>query len=222
MTDSVKLMKKDISIIFKINKMNLIIFMYPLTMSALIFTSSLNHSIQVIMSSAAYGAFGVVVGLISTEEKSKASLVFQSVPVRQENLVVGKYLFTWVIVLFSSLLSSIFPAIKSISEGNIEYMSLSLINSIIFSTLLFSLFFPLFYKFGYLKLQAINLVIFYGLIAVPMLLGFFGNIESISHLGNILANSTDFIKENPAAALALSLGVYGLSSIISINFVKNK
>lgn len=222
MTDSIKLMKKDVSLIFKINKMNLFIFIYPLTMSSLIFTSNLNQSLQIIMSSAAYGVFGVVIGLISTEEKSKTSLIFQSIPVKQENLVIGKYLFAAVIILFSSVLSSIFPAIKSIAEGNVEYVKLSLINSIIFSILLFSLFFPLFYRFGYLKLQTINLVIFYGLIAIPMLLVFLGNIEAIRPLGSLLVNSMNSIKENPALAFILSLALYGLSSIVSTKLVNNK
>ena len=91
MMDSIKLMNKDISLIFKINKTILFVFIYSISMSSMILTSNFTISIQIIMSATAYAAYAIIVGLISTEEKTKSSMIFQSMPVKKESIILGKY-----------------------------------------------------------------------------------------------------------------------------------
>ena len=72
MMDSIKLMNKDISLIFKINKTILFVFIYSISMSSTILTGNFTISIQIIMSATAYAAYAIIVGLISTEKKKKS------------------------------------------------------------------------------------------------------------------------------------------------------
>lgn len=222
MIDSIKLMNKDISLIFKINTTILFIFIYSISMSSTILTSDFTISIQIIMSATAYTVYAIVVGLISTEEKTKSSMIFQSMPVKKESLVIGKYLFTTVIILIASLLSSVLPMIKSIMENDISYVLFSFLNSFMFCTFIFSIFYPFYYKFGYLKMHAINLVLFFGLIFIPIVLNLLKNVDLIKPVMNYLLNSVNCLMQNPVASFAGCVILYVISIILSINFENNK
>lgn len=222
MIDSIKLMNKDISLIFKINKTILFILIYSISMSSTIITSNFTISIQIIMSATAYTAYAIILGLISTEEKTKSSMIFQSMPVKKESIVIGKYLFTTVIILVATLLSSVFPMIKSIMENDISYVLFSFINSFMFCTFIFSIFYPLYYKFGYLKMQTINLILFYGLIFIPIVLNLLKDVALLKPTANFIFNSVNCLMQNSVTSFVGCVILYIISILISINFEKNK
>jgi len=222
MMDSIKLMNKDISLIFKINKTILFIFIYSISMSSMIFTNNFTISIQIIMSATAYTAYAIIVGLISTEERIKFSMIFQSMPVKKQSLVIGKYLFTTVIILIASLLSSIFPMIKSIMEKDISYVLFSFINSFMFCTAIFSIFYPLYYKFGYLKMQTINLILFYDLIFIPIVLNLLKDVALLKPITNFIFSLVNCLMQNPVTSFVGCVILYIISILISINFENNK
>lgn len=222
MTDSIKLMNKDINLIFKVNKTILFIFIYSISMSSTILTADFTISIQIIMSATAYSTYAIIVNLISTEEKTKSSMIFQSMPVKKQSLVLGKYLFTTLMILVASLMSSIFPMIKSIIENDISYVMYSFINSFMFCTAIFSIFYPLYYKFGYLKMHIINLILFYGLIFIPIILNLFKDIELLKPITNFMFNSINSMIQKQFSTFLGCVILYIISIMLSINFQNNK
>jgi len=222
MSDSIKLMNKDISLIFKINKTMLIIFIYSISMSTTILTSDLTISIQIIMSATAYAAYSIIIGLISIEEKTKSSMIFQSMPVKKESIVIGKYLFTTAMILAASFLSSIIPMVKSIIENDSSYVTYSFINSVMFCTAIFAIFYPLYYKFGYLKMHAINLILFYGLIFIPIFLNLLKNVELLKPIISYVLNFVNYIIQNQVSAFVVCVIIYIISIMLSVNFQNNK
>nr|WP_312577311.1 ABC-2 transporter permease [Sedimentibacter sp.] len=222
MNDSIKLVKKDISVIFKINKMNFYVFIYPLCMSCLVFTSNLAISIQIIASSAAYAVYGIVVGLITAEEKTKSAVIFQSLPLSKKSIVSGKYIFAMVIILITSFVSSLFPIVKSIIDKDISVSILGFLNSFMFCLILFSIFFPFYYKMGYLKMNTINLIIFYSLIFIPIVINLLRDVAILKPVIYITSKMVNYVTQNLLTALIGCIIIYGLSMIISLNIESNK
>ena len=222
MSDSIKLMNKDISLIFKANKTMLFILIYSISMSTTILASDLTISIQIIMSATAYAAYAIIIGLISIEEKTKSSMIFQSMPVKRESIVIGKYLFTTVMILAASFFSSIFPMVKSIIENDSSYVIYSFINSFMFCTAIFAIFYPLYYKFGYLKMHTINLILFYGLIFIPIVLNLLKNVELLKPIISYVLNFVNYLINNQVSAFAGCIIIYIISIVLSINFQNNK
>lgn len=222
MSDSIKLMNKDINLIFKINKTMLFVFVYAISMSATIITGDFTISLQIIMSATAYSVYGIVIGLISIEEKTKSSMIFQSMPVKRESMVIGKYLFTTAVILTGSFLSSLMPLVKSIMENDSSYVIFSFVNSFMFCTAIFAVFYPLYYKFGYLKMHTINLILFYGLIFIPIFLNILKNVELIMPIISYLLNFVNYLIDNQVPAFMGCVILYLCSVALSIKFKNNQ
>lgn len=222
MTNSVKLLRKDISIIFKISKMNFFVFVYPICMSCVIITSNLAVSIPIIMTATAYAVYAIVVGLITTEEKTKSSMIFQSLPLNKLSIVLGKYMFAVVVIFVASLLSSIFPAVKSIMSKDISIVGLSFLNSFMFSIMLLSIFFPFYYKMGYLKMQTINMVIFFSLVIASTFINLLKNAIAIKPVIDIIYIVINFVMLNSITAFIGCMSLYLISMMISFSIEKNK
>lgn len=221
MLDSVKLLKKDVNIVCKLERSSFLVLFYSFCMSSFIFNNN-PLALQIISFATAYAVYGLVVSLISNEEKKKTSLIFQSVPVRKRSTVIGKYLFSLVVIVFAAFISSIIPLVKTLMEKDVSYVYLSFINSIIFCLFIFSIFFPLFYSLGYSKMQPISLVIFYGLIFIPIVLNLLKDAEIIKPAINFILNLISFINSNLVISFAVSLLLYSLSILLSIYLENNK
>lgn len=222
MNDSIKLVKKDISIISKINKMNYFVFIYPICMSCVIITSNLAVSIPIIMTATAYAVYAIVVGLITTEEKTKSSMIFQSLPINRKSIIVGKYLFAAAVILIGSLLSCIFPAVKSIMNKDISIVGLCFFNSFMFCIIMFSIFYPFYIKMGYLKMHTINIVIFFSLVLASTFINLLKNVSSIKPIIDSVYNITNFVMQNLFTAIFGCIILYIISIQISFNIEKNK
>lgn len=222
MLDSIKLVKKDINIICKLEKTGFLVIFYSFCMSSFIFNNSNSVTLQVISCATAYAVYGLIVSLISNEEKRKTSLIFQSVPVRKKSIVIGKYLFSLLVIIFSASVSSILPLVKTLMENDISYVYLSFINSLIFCLFVFSIFFPLFYSFGYLKMQPINLIIFYGLIFFPIALSLLKKVDILKPVVSFMLSVMDSINSNLTVSFISCILLYFLSMLLSINIDSNK
>jgi hypothetical protein len=221
MLDSIKLMKKDINIICKLEKSSFLVLLYSFSMSSFIFNNNNSLAFQMISFATAYAVYGLVVSLVSNEEKKKTSLIFQSMPVRKRSTVIGKYLFSLVIIIFAACTSNILPLVKALMEKDISYLYLSFLNSLIFCIFIFSIFFPLFYSLGYSKMQPISLIIFYGLIFVPILLNFLKASDVIRPFANFTLDIINIVNSNLIISFTACILLYILSMLLSIKIENN-
>lgn len=220
MTDAFKIMMKDIKLAFKYDNTNFLMFLLPLFVSFLKFKYSNNvftADIHIITGSfSLYTVSLIIAGLISKEEATKASLTIRNLPLKQSSIVIGRYLFTATIILIVSILSSLFQVIKSIMENDISYLILSIYDCIIFCIPLFSILFPLIFKFGYFKIHLIFIFINLCIVFTPYILIAFKVYNILSPVVDIIYNTIDIVEANYATVFSCSLILYILSLIVSV------
>jgi hypothetical protein len=112
--------------------------------------------------------------------------------------------------------------VKSIMEDDVSYAFFSFANSFMFCTAVFSIFYPLHYKFGYLKMHIINLILFYGLIFIPIVLNLLKDVLLLKPIMNFIFDSVNCLMKNPVISLAGCAILYIISIALSVFFQNNK
>jgi ABC-2 type transport system permease protein len=116
--------------------------------------------------------FAVAYLLIQTpcahDDKSRAEAMLLSLPIRRNTIVAAKYasvllwaliaVFEYVVLYYAVLLSGLPFRMPPVSADN----ALSLAAAI---TVFVSIFYPIFFKFGYMKTRYVNIILFAGLFA---------------------------------------------------------
>lgn len=103
------------------------------------------------------------------DEKNNADVVFNSLPLKRDDIVIAKYSSTFFFAAFGILCSMIIGIIgEIIGIGQIErFIALSDIVSVFGIVMVFAaVFFPLYFKFGLNKMRIINIM----LLLIPMFL----------------------------------------------------
>jgi len=117
------------------------------------------------------------------EEQNKSDVILRSFPVNNRDLVIAKYIYTIIIFILWVFVSKIGPIIhlgfigKLTAESfQIDYIALTA--GAYF--LLASIYLPLYFKFGYIKMRFINMVLYLMVILMPNILKkYFSSIELI-------------------------------------------
>lgn len=213
--DVLKLLKKDLKVILRLNRNSLIILIYPICMSFPLINGDNTHGVQMLVSAIALASFMLIVGSISSEEKNGVNNVFRSLPVKRVSIIISKYVYSLLIIFFIIIISSIVPFIKYIITGNSDVVISVFINSFVYCMFIYSIFFPLYYKFGYSKLMIINMVIVYGLIFIPIIITLFNSFSYIKDIEIILINITNIVTENSLYAVFTALLIFITSVFIS-------
>lgn len=107
------------------------------------------------------------------EDRNNSERILNSLPISKKSIVLSKY--------FSLMIFSIIAVILSIVSGYIisklDFIKVELIGIIDIVTIFFivsilaGLYFPVYYKFGYIKAKILNIIIFLGFFSSSMLVG---------------------------------------------------
>lgn len=98
------------------------------------------------------------------EEKNKSDIILNSLPVARRDIVLAKYLTIFVYVAIAVVAYSVAIGIVNLLRLPIKYSNINLdgIISAMFSvSVLYGIYFPIFFKVGYLKAKAINFILFF-------------------------------------------------------------
>lgn len=221
MVDSLRIARKDFIVAFKYNIKNFLGFLPLIYIGYLIFKNEHYDALKVLQIMSSFASVGIVYaivvdGLMEKENIASISLVMKSLPLKQGNIVTGFYLFSAAIIFSSALAVSIFPAVKSVIEGDIIYFSSTFIINIVFCVLIFSIIFPFIFKFGYSKMKTIIAIIMYALLPLALLYYYIQALYTEVYFIAEAERIINILIHNIPATIAGCLIIYLISMAISI------
>jgi hypothetical protein len=118
-------------------------------------------------------AFLLIIYSNGYDEKNKSEIILNSLPVRRDSIVTAKYVSIFLFFLLGVAITGVAGAV--ITPINIipgmRFMRLSDVLGIFISVgLMYSVYYPLYFKFGSLKLKIFNIVIYMLFLFVPNIL----------------------------------------------------
>lgn len=212
---------------FQIQKKTLIYSFLYVIVAAFAFNalSSNNSGVYVL------GPFAVIYLFVmhscDYEEKNKTDIIFNSLPLKRDDIVIAKYIS---IFLFAAL-GLIFSLIVGILGESIGFASISrllTINDIVAvlgSGMIFTaIFYPLYFKFGLVKTRILNIFLFLFLMFMPNLAVDYARTHPEK---TIIKNIMSFVLQTPESALKTFLFIicfiiFLLSLLISMKVYRNK
>ena len=181
------------------------------------------------MFSAGLVAFTYMLAMTSCayEDKNKSDVMLNSLPVKRSRIVAAKYLSVLVYLAIGTIVYMVSTSIIVMAQIPLKVYPLSLeifVGGLISVGLMTGIWFPIFFKYGYMKLRVVNFVLFF--------LFFFG----ISFISDYLRKNQDapwlqsivnfFSSRSDAAAAALFIAVILIfmliSFFLSVRFYKNR
>ncbi|WP_343771129.1 ABC-2 transporter permease [Clostridium malenominatum] len=175
--------------------------------------------------------FGIIImvyssiqDMVGKEERCKSSLILGSLPIDRNDLVISKYLsliFMTIMNLVMFLLP--FSIFRWIRGGSPIPFTDYIIMIVCVSAILlsFSIYFPLYFKFGYAVMRIFPLVIYIGGLMLP------GFLQKLIKRDNpMVKNILSIIIHNPSKVLIIffmfSLAMLLISMFISLVIYKNR
>ena len=95
------------------------------------------------------------------DDKNKCELVLNSLPIKRADIVISKYISIFVYIFISiiySILIGFIGKTTGLSMYNISISSLDIISVLISICIFSSIFFPVYFKFGIIKIQVLILI----------------------------------------------------------------
>lgn len=163
----------------------------------------------------------------SYDEKNKSEIILNSLPLKRHDLVISKYISIFVFAIIGIIYSILIGFIGKATGLPMFDMSISLLDIVLVLTsvcIFSSIFFPVYFKFGYIKMNFFNVVLVMLIIFVPSTA-----IEyATKNTNNILVQKFNYFINNTSSftqnSLALIIGLifFLISLMISIRIYKNK
>lgn len=151
----------------------LISMLYPLIFSTMIFkgtgdTSSTGFIVLPIMV-----AYILLMGACGYDDKNKSDIMLNSLPINRIDLVIAKYLSSFVFIFIGISITFVITAALNFS-GFLHFDRLMNFQDVLGCTIsiviLSSLYFPINFKFGYQKSRYVNMIFFMGVFFLPSIL----------------------------------------------------
>jgi ABC-2 type transport system permease protein len=212
---------------FQIQRKTLLYSFLYVIMAAVAFTaSSPNGSGLYIL-----GPFGVIYLFVmyscGYEDKNRTDIIFNSLPLKREDIVIAKYLSIFLFAALGLVLAFII-GILGVSIGFESISRLITTNDIIAvlgSGMIFaSIFYPLYLKFGLVKMRVLNIFLFLFLMFVPNFVLQYAESHSektiVKSVMNFILNSSEWALQ--VVFLIICSILYLLSLLISLKVYRNK
>ncbi|MBZ9684864.1 ABC-2 transporter permease [Clostridium estertheticum] len=164
---------------------------------------------------------------VSYDEKNKSEIVLNSLPIKRDDIVISKYISVFVFATIGIIYSILIGFMGKATGLPMFTRSISLLDIVIVLTsvcIFTSIFFPMYFKFGYIKMNFFNVLL--------MMLFFFVPTWAIDYAtknpNNIFVQKFTYFINNTSSftqnSLALIIGLifFLISLMISIRIYKNK
>lgn len=161
------------------------------------------------------------------DEKNKSEIILNSLPVRRDSIVTAKYISVILFFILGAVITGIAGAIVTALNimPSMRFMQLSDVLGIFISVgLMYSVYYPLFFKFGSLKLKIFNIVLYMLFLFVPNIII---TMVQENPNDNIVRKIMSIIESSPTwmlqafTAIAIMI-VFVISMEISIKIYRNK
>lgn len=150
--------------------------MYPLIFSATMFNGTDGSSSTGFVVIPIMIAYILLIGACGHDDKNKADMLLNSLPINRIDLVIAKYLSTFVFIFIGLGITFMVTAALNFL-GVIHLNTLMSLEGVVGASIsiiiLSSLFFPINFKFGYQKARYVNTMLFMAMFIVPVSLAKF-------------------------------------------------
>ncbi|MBU3146169.1 ABC-2 transporter permease [Clostridium sp. CF012] len=163
----------------------------------------------------------------SYDEKNKSEIILNSLPLKRDDIVISKYLSIFVFAIIGIIYSILIGFIGKATGLPMFTRSISFLDivSVLTAVCIFSsMFFPVYFKFGYIKMNFFNVILFMSFLFIPS-----AAIEyATENPNNIFVQKITYFINNTSSfthnSLALIIGLifFLISLMISIRIYKNK
>lgn len=180
----INMLKKD-WILLKSKKHMLLFLIFPLTMGLALSQAS---SIEKVASSTVMGitftSYILVTYIFGLEERNKFEVVFNSFPISRNLVVFYKYVFIVAVYFAGVILTCLIPSITILvaDKGFINFKLLRM--TFIGYTSFFAIYLPIYFKYGYMKMSRINLILYLLIITFPAIIPKLARIELLKIIFN--------------------------------------
>ena len=217
------LLKKDIII----QKKTLLTTFFITILFSVTFSSFKPASLGLYMIAPVVVAYTLIMNAVAYDEKNNCEFVLNSLPLERSDIVISKYISIFVFIIIGFIYSVLIGFIGKTTGLQIYNISISLLDIVLTLTaacIYGSIYFPLYFKFGYIKMKIINTILFMLLMLLPTI----GFNYAIENPNNPLVQKINYLVANTSRltqnSLALIIGLIFLliSLIISIRIYNNK
>ncbi|MBU3191789.1 ABC-2 transporter permease [Clostridium bowmanii] len=164
---------------------------------------------------------------VSYDEKNKSEIVINSLPIKRVDIVISKYISVFVFATIGIIYSILIGFIGKFTGLQVFAMSISLLDIVLVFTsvcIFSSIFFPVYFKFGYIKMNFFNVILAMVVIFLPSIAISYAienpNSIFVQKINYFLSNTSSFTQNS--LALLIGLIFFLISLIISIRIYKNK
>jgi len=161
------------------------------------------------------------------DDKNKSEIILNSLPLNRVDIVISKYISIFVFAVIGIIYSVLIGFIGRSAGLSMFTGSISLANIVLVLTsvcIFGSIFFPSYFKFGYMKTRIFNTVFFVAMFFLPIYAVRFAT----SNPNNVLVEKFNRFINNTSSftlsclAITISLIIFLISLLISIRIYKNK
>jgi len=163
----------------------------------------------------------------SYDEKNKSEIILNSLPLKRNEIVISKYISIFVFAILGIIYSILIGFIGKTAGLSMFTRSISLLDIVLVlvSVCIFSsIFFPVYFKFGFVKMTFFNVILLMLMMILPSIV-----IEYVNkNPNNILVNKFNYFVNNTSSliqnSLTLIIGLifFLISLIISLRIYSNK
>ncbi len=100
----------------------------------------------------------------ANEDKVKSDIMLNSLPIKRVNIVLQKYISIYIYFIMGTIIYIVFSKLLQFLQIPIKTYSLALevfLAGFMASSFMAGLYFPLYFKFGYMKMRIVNFVLFF-------------------------------------------------------------
>ncbi|MFT5873287.1 MAG: ABC-2 type transport system permease protein [Clostridium sp.] len=164
---------------------------------------------------------------VNYDDKNKSEIVFNSLPIRRDEIVISKYISTFVFLIIGISYSILIGFIEKITGAPLINRPVSLLDiGLVLPSvcIVASIFFPVYFKFGAIKMRIFTNIMLVLIVFLPVNVIIYAN----KNPNNILVQGFNHFMNNTSSftlnslAIIVGLIIFLLSLIISIRIYNNK
>jgi ABC-2 type transport system permease protein len=164
---------------------------------------------------------------VSYDEKNKSEIILNSLPIERNDIVISKYISTFVFAILGIIFSILIGFIGKTAGLSMFTRLISLMDIVLVLTsvcILSSIFFPVYFKFGYIKMNLFNVIILMLIMILPTTVFeyFTENPNNIlvQNISYFINNTSSFTQNS--LILLTGLILFLISLMISIRIYNSK
>lgn len=131
-----------------------------------------------------------ILGACAHEFKNNSEVLLNSLPIKRSVIVKARYFSAFVFMFFALIVSGITGALLKASGFPFPkyYLKIEdIVGTMISLILMISLYFPIYFKYGYLKSRIINFIMFFSFFLIPnLLISFLKDIYSKEQVSQLI------------------------------------